>query len=81
MRYLIRTVEAGRRLPELEIDERKQTAIETITAAGHAYVEHEVLVGSTNAAGDVVEEIAYVIEAATPSAFDALPVAEHAKAK
>ena len=73
MRYLIRTSENGRRLSEPTIDELKQAAIDKIIMQGHPYVEHSVLVGSKNAAGEIIEEMAYVIEAVTPSAFHPLP--------
>jgi hypothetical protein len=62
MKYIIRTIEEGQRVPLDRIQEKRKAVYDRIMAAGMHYLESECILGSLNAMGQRIEEHVYVIE-------------------
>ncbi len=62
MKYIIRTVENGLRVPLERIEEKKKAAREKFLGAGFQYLEISGILGSLNALGERIEEMVFVIE-------------------
>lgn len=62
MRYIIRTVEHGQRIPLEAIQEKKMAAYSKFLDAGLQYIEYEATLGSLSPLGHRVEEKVFIIE-------------------
>lgn len=62
MKYIIRTIDNGRRIPLAAVIEKKQAAYTKLLDAGLQYLEYEALLGSNNALGQRIEEKVFIIE-------------------
>jgi hypothetical protein len=62
MKFFIRTIENGKRLPVEKVDEKRKAAKDKILAAGLQYVEVEAVLGSLDALAQRIEERVYIIE-------------------
>lgn len=62
MKYIIRTIENGQRIPLETVQAKRQAAYKKILEAGMEYLETEGTLGSLNALGARIEERVYIIE-------------------
>lgn len=63
MKYIIRSIKDGKRIPVPEIEEKKKAAKEKLLNAGLNYLEYEAQLGTLNAQAQRIEEQVIVIEA------------------
>jgi hypothetical protein len=63
MKYVIRTIEDGQRIPLSRVSAKKEGARKKILAAGFQYLEYDALLGSENALGEEIQEKVTIIEA------------------
>lgn len=62
MKYIIRTIKDGKRLPLADVNKKRVEAKERILSIGSQYTETESQLGSFNAMGKRIEERVYIIE-------------------
>lgn len=59
---IIRTTKDGKRLPMLEVQEKRTVLKNEILATGKLYTEYEAFLGFLDAKNERVEETVYIIE-------------------
>lgn len=62
MKYIIRTIKDGKRIPLEEVNEKRNAAKKHILNTGVQYVEVEAMLGSYNAMSERIEEKVFIVE-------------------
>lgn len=69
MKYILRSVEEGKRISLDMMEEKKKAVKEKILTAGFDYIEYSAILGSYNEIAERIEEQVIIIEATTETNY------------